>query len=106
MGNTSINEIHPINHMGTPNHIGFRGVNPLRFTPPRVGLEPTTENQQALDNKTLTENENPVLSTGLDKILQKYPELAQLVEVWPNLPEHIKTAIKALLAQTHNPKHV
>jgi hypothetical protein len=42
----------------------------------------------------------------LDKVLQKYPELRQLVEAWPNLPEHIKTAIKALLAQAHNPKNV
>jgi len=61
------------------------------------GFEPLNENQQTADNKTLTENQNPVLSTGLDKILQKYPELAQLVEVWPKLPEHIKAAIKTLV---------
>jgi hypothetical protein len=73
---------------------------------PRVGLEPTSTNRQGIDNKEPTENQNPVLSTGLDKVLQKYPELRQLVEAWPNLPEHIKTAIKALLAQAHNPKNV
>jgi hypothetical protein len=73
---------------------------------PRVGLEPTSYIRQVFVNKGLTENKNPVLATGLDKTLQKYPELAQLVEAWPNLPEHIKTAIKALLAQAHNPKNV
>jgi hypothetical protein len=36
----------------------------------------------------------------LDKILQKYPDLAAVVEVWPNLPDTIKAAIRALI-QTH-----
>jgi hypothetical protein len=68
---------------------------------PRVGLEPTSPNQQSPENKELTENANPVLATSLDKIVQKYPELRELVKAWPELPEQTKTAIKALI-ETHN----
>ena len=70
---------------------------------PRVGLEPTSKNKQAATNEGLTEKQNPVLSTGLDKILQKYHDLRQIVVVWPELSEDVKVAIKALIA-THN-KH-
>ena len=65
--------------------------------PPRVGLKPTSRIQQGIDNKELTKNTNPVLSTGLDKIMQIYPELRELVKVWPELPEQVKNTIKELV---------
>ena len=64
---------------------------------PRVGLEPTSGNCQPVENKELAENQNPVLSTGLDILLQKWPELKQIIAVWPKLPEHIRAAIKTLV---------
>jgi hypothetical protein len=62
-----------------------------------TGFEPVSRNCKPIVNKELTTNQNSVLSTGLDKILQKYPDLAQLVETWLNLPEHTKQAIMALV---------
>jgi hypothetical protein len=61
------------------------------------GFEPLKQKSQAVYNKEVTESNKPVLSTSLDKILQKHSDLAQLIKTWPALPEHIKTAIKALI---------
>jgi F0F1-type ATP synthase beta subunit len=65
------------------------------------GVEPLSDNSKVVDNKTLTKNTNSVLSTSLDNLLQRYPDLADLVRAWPELPEHIKTAIKALIQTNH-----
>ena len=65
-----------------------------------MGVEPLSGNSKAPVNKQLTKNTNPVLATSLDKTLQKYPELAELVKAWPKLSDQTKTAIKALV-QTH-----
>jgi len=66
-----------------------------------IGFEPITYNQQGIENKALTGNGCPVLSTNLGILLQKWPELKQIIAAWPELPEHIKTAVKAL-TQTEN----
>ena len=66
------------------------------------GFEPPCGNSKAIIDKELTQNGFSVLSTSLDKTLQKQPkidtrklpaDLAEIVAVWPELPEHIKAAI-------------
>ncbi|MBN1972553.1 MAG: hypothetical protein JW787_02870 [Sedimentisphaerales bacterium] len=64
---------------------------------PRVGLEPTSQNPQSIENKALTENQNSVFTTSLDKLVQKYPDLEQIINAWPELPEQIKSTIVSLV---------
>ena len=65
-----------------------------------MGIEPTSGNLQPTFNKELTENTNSGLCASLCKPLQKHPDLEQIISAWPDLPEHIKAAIKTLI-QTH-----
>ena len=62
---------------------------------------PVLEIANDIIGKELTSQEQTDLSTGLAILLQKHPKLKQIIKVWPQLPEHIKEAINALI-QTHN----
>jgi hypothetical protein len=79
-----------------PGHAKKRNPGSEKKLPPR-GVEPLGGNSKTPVNKQLTENSNPVLATSLDKTLQKYPDLAEIVMVWPELSEDTKKAIKALI---------
>ena len=70
--------------------------------PPR-GLEPLERNQEPIINTELTKSQDFVLDTSLDILLQKHADLQAVITVWPELPEHIKAAIKALV-ETHKGK--
>jgi len=63
-------------------------------------LNPAHKNHNHLQNKALTKNTESVSASCLAHIVQKYPDLAAIAKAWPDLPEHIKQAIKALI-QTH-----
>ncbi len=53
-------------------------------------------------NTSETQKEN--LAQNLAFLVQKHPDLAEIVQVWPDLPEHIKAAIKALAGLTDEQK--
>jgi hypothetical protein len=42
------------------------------------------------------------LAENLALLTAKYPELEQIITAWPNLPEDIKSQIKALIEQGEN----
>lgn len=69
-------------------------------TPRRV------EHNSTNNDSNITYNPDPVKKwpeSGTDsaKTPKISPELEQIITAWPELPEHIKTKIKALI-QTHN----
>jgi hypothetical protein len=61
------------------------------------GIEPHTTKTQGISQHALTQNQSSVLPSSLAFLLQKYPDLAAIVEAWPTLPEHIKAAVMALI---------
>ena len=69
-----------------------------------TGSNPVSPIKQAFENTSLTEadkpdrkSENQNLVSGLFSTLENDQDLRLIVESWPELPEHIKAAIKALI---------
>ena len=59
-------------------------------------MNPHHENHNELQNNNLQQNPKDILP----KICQNDLDLEQIITAWPDLPEHIKAAIKALVG-TH-----
>ena len=53
-----------------------------------------------VDRKTDSKNPNTTQKQGQIDISELPPDLAEIVAVWPELPEYFKAAIKALI-QAH-----
>ncbi len=70
-----------------------------------VGVEPTNNgfaNRLPIQDKSqesqhLQQNEKSVLASCLALLAEKDPDLALVVERWPDLPEYIRQSIKALV---------
>jgi hypothetical protein len=70
-----------------------------------VGFEPTNNGFANHHTKNVTTRKQDSckfdeknLARFLALLAEKKPDLAQVVERWPNLPEHIKAAIKTLVS--------
>ncbi len=69
---------------------------------PPDGLEPSTcglQNRSSAVTNAPGASENPGSSDSLARLaalLARHPELARVVEGWPRLPEHVRTAIAHL----------
>jgi hypothetical protein len=70
-----------------------------------MGLQPISEDSQEHDNKEVTQPPCSSLQTSLQTNPENDPkqaetmppELLKIVEAWPELPEHIRQAIMALV---------
>ena len=69
-----------------------------------MGLEPRTyalkgrcQNDVSVVNKGLTDIEQADFAIYLANLLQKNPELGQVINIWSELPDHIKQTIETLV---------
>ncbi len=59
--------------------------------------KPLSKNDNHLQNQALTENDKSVLASCLAFLREKHPDLAKIVECWPDLPEDIREKVKELV---------
>ena len=69
----------------------------MGFDSTNNGFAIGTPNQASHCNKSSYESGGKNLAENLAFLLQKFPDLARIIEFWPDLPEAIRTGILAMV---------
>lgn len=75
----------------------MRGMGALGLEPRTYALKGRCQNDVSVENKGLTDIEQTDFAIYLANLLQKHPELKQIIAVWSELPDHIKQTIETLV---------
>jgi len=59
--------------------------------------KPETKTAKGKTNKGLTESQESVFAASLANVMQKYPEIEQVITAWPTLPDEVKEKVIALV---------
>ena len=66
--------------------------------------KPIPKSNQLPAKQEVTDSVDSITAKSPAKVLQKFPELARIIEVWPALPAHIRTAILTLAQPSESDK--
>ena len=67
-----------------PKQLAEAGLEPARGCPQGI-LSPLPKSRNPLQNKPITDTTQNDLASYLALLLQKYPDLARIIEAWPGL---------------------
>jgi len=62
-------------------------------------MNPRTENPKDIECQSLTEIDKQSVATSVAKLLNEYPDLLEVIQVWPHLDRKIRRALLAMIRE-------